>query len=575
MKKENINSSANLSSRYRHLLFFILLISNFSLLSQEYRAVFEEKYNVSKDSAKVYCNKLIRSMNPSEKAFGYSAKGYMLSKESNYKLAEELFHISFKEIDNIKNTQLQLEEKIYILYYYSRHLLAEHTLELANEKINEGLRLSEELNNVVMQIKFKNLIGRSFSLLGLGEKAIKNGKNTIRDIKSLEQSLPSSFYNNSLFYAHLNTGNRTLNYYLQDSVKNASYLDSTKHYLNAAQNFISLKNYKLSSEQKMHLLNLNADVSYFKKNYKNAIAYYEQSLKIVSSENFGKRIFQIKFALAECYFFSGDLKTTKQILDELSSKDLNQYSLLKNKALINYYYAQIHLKSGDISKALKYTDSFNNQLDAYYKNISDLKVSIFTDNELRKKKEILDKLFKEKQTNSDLIFYLKTGGASALILIILTVIYLKRQRRRFETKIDSLVKHIDNLENKKGSSTPKIDEAKALEILKRLKEIESLELFTSQDYSLNMVAKKIESNSVYVSMVINDYWKKSFIQYTNELRVNYILLKLKEDPVYQKFTLIAIAESAGYKSLRSFNKHFKSITELTPKQYLKYLKSKN
>ena len=101
-------------------------------------------------------------------------------------------------------------------------------------------------------------------------------------------------------------------------------------------------------------------------------------------------------------------------------------------------------------------------------------------------------------------------------------------------------------------------------ILTKLKRIEKQELYTSQSYSLNKVAKKIGSNSTYVSQAVNIYWKKSFTEYTNELRINYILLKLKNDKQYQKFKLEAIAESVGYKSLRSFNKHFKAQTGLLP-----------
>ena len=52
----------------------------------------------------------------------------------------------------------------------------------------------------------------------------------------------------------------------------------------------------------------------------------------------------------------------------------------------------------------------------------------------------------------------------------------------------------------------------------------------------------------------------------------YRLLKLKNDKQSQKFKLEAIAKSVGYKSLRSFNKHFKTSTGFLPKQYIDLLK---
>jgi AraC-like DNA-binding protein len=116
-----------------------------------------------------------------------------------------------------------------------------------------------------------------------------------------------------------------------------------------------------------------------------------------------------------------------------------------------------------------------------------------------------------------------------------------------------------------------INEPQAKKILEKLKKIETQELFLSKNYSLNTIAKKVGSNSTYVSKIINTYLNKSFVEYTNELRINYIVIKLKEDKTYQRFTLTAIAESIGYKSVNSFNKHFKSIVGVTPKQYITFL----
>ena len=563
------------TSLYRYTFFCLILFNSYSILSQDYRDVFIEKYNISKDSAKTYCNGLIHSNDANRKAFGLSAKGYVVSKESDYKNAEVLFDEGLKALEKITIPENRLEEKVYVLYYYSMHLLTEHSIEAANEKINEGLLLSKEQNNPKMQIKFNNLIGRSFSLLGMGEKAIKNGISTIEKIKSLEPKLSPVFYNQNLFYAYLNTGNRTLNFFLEDSIRNITYLDSSKHYLSKAEDFLKYRKLEASTEQKMHMLTLNADISFFKKEYQKAIEYYKQSIEISTAENLSKRVYQQKFALAECYFFSGDYETTKQIFDELSEKDLIQYGLLKNKILINYYYAEIYLKQGDAKRALEYTNTFNNQLDAYYKQMSDIKVNVFANSELRAKKEILDKLLIERKANTNLSTYLKIGIVLAVLLMIFIVMYLKQQKRKVNVKINALFDQIEAAKNKEGkeSTVVRVNEEKAKKILQELKDLEGLELFTSKEYSLNMVAKKIQSNSAYVSQVINEYWKKSFSQYTNELRVNYILLKLQEDEIYQKFTLKAISESAGYKSLSSFNKHFKSFTGVTPKQYLNHLRN--
>jgi AraC-like DNA-binding protein len=543
-----------------------------AILSQEYRNTFTEKYNLSKDSAKLYSNELINSNKSSIKAFGLSSKGYILTKEGDYSTAKELFNRSFYEIDKIKNTKARLEEKLHVLNHYSYHLLAKHNIEEANKSLSEGLNLSIELDNSVMQITFKNLIGRSFSLLGLGEKAIENGIQTIKTIRSLENKLPESFYNDRLLYAYLNTGNRTLNFFLQDSIKNHTYIDSTRRYLNSATEFLKLRGLKPSVEKRMHILNLNADILYHTKKYNEAIGYYTKSLEIVNAQNLKKRRYQIEFRIAECYFFLGEYEKSKELLDVLTQVDLKQYKLLKNHIVIKYYYAQIFLKQGNPEKALEYTSTFNRELEDYYKKMSNLKVSTFTVNELRAKKEILDQLSIEKKVNNSLSFYLKIAALLIVILIFSVLFYNKKEKKKFKEKIKALTDYTNTIRDNKEVPSIKVNEEKAKKILQKLRDIEKLELFISQEYSLNTIAKKIGSNSAYVSQVINNYWGKSFVQYTNELRINYILIKLKEEKIYQKFTLFAIAESVGYKSLSSFNKHFKIITGISPKQYLNHLK---
>ena len=558
-------------------VFISFIVINQKLFSQDYRSVFVEKYNVSKDSAKAYSDQLIISSNLSIRAFGFGAKGYLLSKEGNYTQAHENFDISFKELKKIQNKKRRLQEKIHILYYYSNLQLTEHEIEKANETINEGIQLASELDDVVMLIKFKNLVGRSFSLLGLDKKAIENGKNTITQIKTFKHKFTESSYNTTLFDAYLNTGNRTINFFLRDSLNNEAYLDSTKIYVEKAKEFVETNNIQLSSKQKRRILNLKADISFFNKKYEEAIKNYEETLEIVETSNLKKRAYQIKFRLAECYFFLGEYEKAKGLFNELDKVDLYRFKLLKNNVIIKYYYAQIYQKSGDMKLVLKYSDSFNSALEDYYKKVSNLKIDIFTNNELRSKKDqiknLRESLSNQKETNSKLIFYLLTSVTLIILGFISIMLFIKRQKRKYKVKFDNLTNYIEVLKSNKEVLLPKRVKAdKAETILSKLKAIESQNLFTDMEYSLNKVSKEIGSNSAYVSQVVNEYWDKSFVQYTNELRINYILLKLNEDNLYQKFTLLAIAESAGYKSLSSFNKHFKSITGVTPKQYFKHLR---
>ena len=554
-------------------LFFLftalfILVNNQQVGAQNLHELFDEKYAISKDSARAFSNRLLASDNAINRAFGYISKGHICNKEGDYDKAQQAFDAGFLEITKIENNTVKSREKMYALYYYSLFLLTTHSMEEVNEKINEGYDLALQMKNAKMQINFKNLIGRGYSLSSLGKRAIANGIETIQSIRNLKSELPKDYYTDQLLRIYLNTAYRTLNYYTQDSIINASYLDSTAAYVARAESFIKEENFTPSKIRQRQLLNLKSDILYNRKDYKQAIKFYQRTVIVSKALGMKKRVYQSKFRLAESYFYNGEYQQAKKIFDQISTKDLQQYKLLKNAVVIKYYYAQIYSKLGDIEKAAKYIETFQVQIEEFYRDMSANTIDVLTQNELNEKKQILDNLAKEEKTNSYLMVFL----TSVFLLVVFLFFYMRNQRRKFQVKIDDLLKNIEKSKAEKSTTVQTIKEAKAKKLLLKLSKIEDQELFLNKNYSLNMVAKKIDSNSSYVSQIINTYWNKSFVDYTNELRINYILKKLKEDRTYQKFTLLAIAESVGYKSLSSFNKHFKNIAGITPKQYLSYLK---
>ena len=353
---------------------------------------------------------------------------------------------------------------------------------------------------------------------------------------------------------------------------NTTYLDSTSKYLDKASQFFNEQKSDFSKRQRRQLLQLTSDFFFFKRDFPSALAYYDETMELTKSLHLKKRIYQIQFRQAECYFYLKKYDEAKALFDQLSIEDLDQYKLLENKINLNYYYAILYSKLEDDKNSQRYIDSFRVQSKQFHKDMSSIKIDAATQNGLEQRDAILKRLEESNARNAMLKLY----GWILLIVFVSTVafliLYIKKQRKQAHTKIKSLVEKL-NGKKEKISPSIKVEESKAQKILEKLIQVEKEELFLLQNYSLNMVAKKVESNSSYVSQIVNTYWKKSFVQYTNELRINYILIKLKEDAIYQKFTLFAIAESAGYKSLSSFNKHFKAISGVSPKQYLQYLKT--
>ena len=103
--------------------------------------------------------------------------------------------------------------------------------------------------------------------------------------------------------------------------------------------------------------------------------------------------------------------------------------------------------------------------------------------------------------------------------------------------------------------------------------MEKQEYFLKQDCNSYNVAKKINTNTSYLSKVINSHFGKNFNTYINDLRINYTIVRLKDDVIFRSYSIQSIAEEVGYKSADSFTKYFKKDTGLNPSFYIKNIKN--
>jgi AraC-like DNA-binding protein len=85
------------------------------------------------------------------------------------------------------------------------------------------------------------------------------------------------------------------------------------------------------------------------------------------------------------------------------------------------------------------------------------------------------------------------------------------------------------------------------------------------------VAKRFNTNSSYLSKVVNLKKDKNFSQYISELRIAYAVDKLKNNPRFRKYTIKAIAEEVGFGNAQSFSKAFYSRTGIQPSYFIRNL----
>ena len=113
----------------------------------------------------------------------------------------------------------------------------------------------------------------------------------------------------------------------------------------------------------------------------------------------------------------------------------------------------------------------------------------------------------------------------------------------------------------------------AKDLLSKLEEFEKDLTFLDSTLNRDIVAKKMNTNIVYLSKTINEYMGKNYTSYINDLRIDYVINKLKDkDKVFLNYSIKAIAQEVGFKNSEPFSKAFFKKTGMKPSFFIKSLK---
>ena len=97
--------------------------------------------------------------------------------------------------------------------------------------------------------------------------------------------------------------------------------------------------------------------------------------------------------------------------------------------------------------------------------------------------------------------------------------------------------------------------------------MESSDLYCDPEFSIDRLAAAIDSNSRYVSEMINTEYGINFRTFLNKYRVKEAMRRLEDIENYGHFTIKTIGESVGYKYQATFISVFTKETGLKPSLY--------
>ena len=317
---------------------------------------------------------------------------------------------------------------------------------------------------------------------------------------------------------------------------------------------------------------------YFKKNYSKAIQEIQKALPgIIRNNDFANETVGY-FYIGKCYWDQGQqekaLPYFKKVDRVFSEKKYIRPDLRENYELLVGYYKE----KGDVKNQLYYINRLmkaDSVLNANFKYMSGKIHKEYDTKALRQAKQEIEKQLAGKEKTTLLLYF------SLAVFFFLTLYFFYRYynnqklyRQKFEElmgaekeKPKDIVVEKEDVEKKGLDINPDV----VAGILKELEKFENRKKFLEKDLTLVNLASAFNTNSNYLSKVINHYRNKNYNTYLNDLRIDFIVDLLKSQSRYRNYTIKALADESGFSTPQHFSKAFFASTGIYPSYFLNEL----
>jgi len=135
--------------------------------------------------------------------------------------------------------------------------------------------------------------------------------------------------------------------------------------------------------------------------------------------------------------------------------------------------------------------------------------------------------------------------------------------------LDSTIFAISESKQRESTNPGNELSSKTDEHYQRIIELMEVEkLYQNPNLNMSILSEKSALSNGYVSQIINQKRKQNFFDFINSYRVEEVKLRMA-DSDYDHYTVLALAQDAGFKSKSTFNAVFKKMTGQTPSQFRK------
>ncbi len=331
-----------------------------------------------------------------------------------------------------------------------------------------------------------------------------------------------------------------------------------------------------SKKNLIHLYVEKGMAYYYQEQYAKAFEYLFKTKELLETHEVYDEFFPkvlTHYFLASCHYkqqeYDKAITYLLPIIEEADDQDRKKMFVIRCYLLLANCYA----KKNNFEKALYWHNEYT-LLNTAYEKVKEEVV----DDVIKKETQQLElniKNLKNDQAKKQRqkVYAYSIVGFLIIVLMGWSFVYHKKQRTH-KIVFNDLMRKVETLETsitKEVTKSIVIDDQKVVVILKGLDKLEQEEYFLKQHCSLQTMAKRLKTNATYLSKIINTHKQKNFKSYINELRIDYVVTTLKEDPKFRKYTIKAIAQEIGFNNAEAFTKAFNKKTGIYPSYFIKQL----
>ncbi|MDX8555018.1 helix-turn-helix domain-containing protein [Tenacibaculum sp. 1B UA] len=306
------------------------------------------------------------------------------------------------------------------------------------------------------------------------------------------------------------------------------------------------------------------------KKYNYAKQHYKKALTYLNKANAGESQWMgmVFYGLGKIAL---EFNKTKESLSYL----LKAKNIAEN---INHVFLK-KLVYSDLKKYYLKEEDFDKYTFYNTKYINSVKENIKLERETSNSE--FNRVVKKQKTDFLRLSKIITIISTLFICSILFYLFTKRKNRKELEKYKAIIEKLNAFNEKlepKNSPLLMVEKTgtKCLmpkqtenRLLTELEKFEDKKEFINSNISLSSLSTKLNTNTKYLSYIINTHKKKDFNNYINELRVFHFIKMVQTNPEFLNYKISYLSEKCGFSSHSKFTTVFKNIVGLTPSTFLK------